>query len=100
MEDSEDHADTSDEDNYIDDGEDFDIPSYEANSGVVVDIVFADPDINGDVDIHDVVAPEGSNANVVVAEINETLWKDVEFLPLLPFTGNSGLNVQIPDDAN
>ena len=102
-EDSEDDADTSDDDNYIDDGEDLDIPSYVANSGGVGDIVFTDPDINDNVDIHDVVVPDGSNANVVVVdEINETSWKDgdVEFLPLPPFTGNPGLNVQIPDDAN
>ena len=86
-EDSEDDTDTSDDDNYIDDGEDLDIPSYVANSSGVVDIVFTDPDINDNVDIHDVVAPDGSNANVVVVdEIKETLWKDdeVEFLHLPP----------------
>ena len=102
-EDSEDDADTSNDDNYIDDGEDLDIPSYVANSGGIFDIVFTDPDINDNVDIHDAVAPDGSNANaVVIDEINETLWKDgdVGFLPLPPFTGNPGLNVQIPDDAN
>ena len=92
-----------DADNYIDDGEDLDIPSYEANSGGVVDIVFTAPDLNDNVDIHDVVAPDGSNAYVVVVvdEINKTLWKDgdVEFLPLSPFTGNPGLNVQIPESV-
>ena len=68
---SEDDADTY--------GEDLEIPSYKANSGGGVDIVFTNPDPNDNVNIHDgaVVAPDGCNANNVVDdEINETLWKD------------------------
>ena len=57
------------------------------------------PDINDNVDIHD-VAPDGSKPMLMLLLLMRRKDGDVKFLPLPPFTGNPGLNVQIPDDAN